>query len=62
MIAIAAFALLAAVVALDLWLDRVVTRTLFKALDRLPPFRPGGRYRSSSMTERYEALKKDRCR
>lgn len=48
--------LLGAVMLLDLWLDRVMVRALFRILDRLPPIRRGGRYQSKSMSDRYQTL------
>jgi hypothetical protein len=44
----------------DFWLDRLVLRALFKLVERLPPYRPGGRYRSQSTPEKYASLRKPR--
>ena len=41
-------AVLLALNVVDLWLGRIVTRALFRLVDRLPPYRPGGRYHSRS--------------
>jgi hypothetical protein len=58
-IAIGAAALVALLVA-DFLLDRLMIRALFRLIDRLPPYRPGGRYRSQSTPERYAPLRKPR--
>lgn len=47
-----------ALLTIDACVDRVAFRTLSKLIDRLPPYRPGGRYRSRSEPERYAALRR----
>ena len=44
----------------DFWLNRLIPRALFKLADRLPRYRPGGRYQSQSMPEKYASLRKPR--
>lgn len=44
----------------DLLLNRLTVRTLFALLDRLPPYRPGGRYKSQSTPEKYASLRRPR--
>jgi hypothetical protein len=53
-------ATLLALYAVDLWLGRVLTQALFSLVDRLPPYRPGGRYRSRSEPKRYASARKRR--
>lgn len=53
-------AILLALSALDFWLDRVITKALFKLIDRLPPYRPGGRYRSQSEPRKYALFRRKR--
>ena len=53
-------AVLLALYAIDLWLGRVVMRALFRVVDRLPPYRPGGRYHSRSEPEKYASLRRKR--
>lgn len=42
----------------DLLLYRLMIRVLFGLVDRLPPYRPGGRYRSQFTPERYATLRR----
>lgn len=44
----------------DLLLNRLTVRTLFALLDRLPPYRSGGRYKSQSTPEKYASLRRPR--
>jgi hypothetical protein len=53
-------AVLVALLVADLTLYRLVFRALFGLVDRLPPHRPGGRYRSQSSPERYAPVRKPR--
>jgi hypothetical protein len=46
--------------AVDLWLSQVVVRALFRLVNRLPPYRPGGRYHSRSEPEKYASLRRKR--
>lgn len=45
-------ALLVALLAADFLFQRLVMRALFGLIDRLPPYRPGGRYRSQSAPDK----------
>jgi hypothetical protein len=51
---------LIALYSVDLRLGRVVMRALFRLVDRLPPYRPGGRYHSRSEPEKYASLRRKR--
>jgi hypothetical protein len=51
-------ALLVALLAADFLFYRLVMRALFGLIDRLPPYRPGGRYRSQSTPEKYRSTRK----
>ncbi len=53
-------AVLLALYAVDAWLGRTVARALFRLVDRLPPYRPGGRYHSRSEPEKYASLRRKR--
>lgn len=58
-IAISASVLVVLLVA-DFLFYRLIIRALFRLVDLLPPYRPGGRYRSQSTPERYARLRKPR--
>ncbi|WP_153002916.1 hypothetical protein [Sphingomonas sanguinis] len=52
---------LAVIVALllaDFLFYRLMIRALVRLIDRLPPFRLGGRYRSQSTPEKYASFRK----
>ncbi len=54
---------LAAIIVLliiDYMFFRLISRTLAWAVNRLPQYRPGGRYRSQSTPEKYAPLGKPR--
>ncbi len=53
-------AVITALLVVGLWFNRLVVRALFKLVDCLPPFRPGGRYRSQSLPEEYASLRRPR--
>lgn len=53
-------AVLGVLLVADFLFYRLMTRALFKLVDLLPPYRPGGRYRSQSAPERYATLRKPR--
>jgi hypothetical protein len=59
MIGIAAVVLAALLVA-DFLFYRLVIRALFRLVDHLPSYRPGGRYRSQSEPEKYGRLRRRR--
>ena len=60
-IAIAAgLVVLAVFFAIDLWLDRLRGRMLFKLMDRLPPHLPWRRYRCRSDPEKYARFRRKR--
>ena len=42
----------------DYLFSRMVVRALVWAVDRLPPYRPGGRYKSQSSPEKYVPFRK----
>ena len=52
-------AIIAVLIALDFWKDRLVTRAVFSLVDRLTPYRANGRYRSPS-PQKYTSLRKPR--
>ena len=52
--------MLSVLIIADYWLHHLVLRGLFKLLDRLPPYRRNGRYRSQSMPGAYSSLRKRR--
>lgn len=58
--AVVGLAILAALLVVHFWLDRIIVRVLSKLVDRLPPYRPGGRYRSQCSPEKYASLRKRR--
>jgi hypothetical protein len=58
-IAIGAAVLIALLVA-DFLFYRLMIRALFGLVDRLPPYRPGGRCRSQSTPAKYASLRRQR--
>jgi len=42
------------------WLHRLILRGSFKLVERMPPWRRHGRYRSRSMPEAYSSFRKPR--
>ena len=53
-------AVLAALLVANYLLYRLMIRAMFKLIDLLPPYRPGGRYRSQATPEKYASLLKPR--
>ena len=53
-------AVVIALIVADCLLDRLMIRAVFALIDRLPPYRPGKRYKSRSMPEKYAAFRKPR--
>lgn len=58
MAALLMFGIVIAVMVIDHLSVRLVNRLLLKLADRLPPYRPGGRYRSQSAPEKYASLRR----
>ena len=59
LIAIGAAVIIALLVA-DFLFYRLINRALFALVDRLPPYRLGGRYRSQAESEKYASLRRPR--
>ena len=51
-------AILVALLIADLLLDWFIIRSVFRLIDRLPPYRSGGRYHSQATPEKYSSLRK----
>jgi len=53
-------AVIIALLVADFLFYRLMIRALFALVDRLPPYRPGGRYRSKATPEKYASLRRPR--
>lgn len=53
-------AIIIALLLADFLVHRLIIRALVGLIDRLPPYRPSGRYRSRSEPEKYASFRKPR--
>ena len=58
--AIGAVVIIALLIA-DFLFYRLIIRALYALVDRLPPYRPGGRYRSQAEPGKYASLRRPRA-